>query len=187
MKRLRFKRKNKSDELLELMFIGMILFVGYIVLFAPERIKASNVPPELKQSNLGLLQLEIEANRSGYETDKCQLSFYSERYEKEVVAPSWFMDRIAKYDSCKDKQWLIRLAHYESDFNENAVNGNFSGLWQVGKVYPNLTSQDSTLGWCTENGHGGSDEECVLWLVDWNPHTQFEVVDRYINSFKDLL
>lgn len=109
-----------------------------------------------------------------YLANICDLSFTSLKDGTTVNAPDWFIARIKGY-SCREKKVLTRLAYYESNFNPEAVNGWFYGLYQIG--------QGDTKDTCIRNGRYDSDEDCALFLYNYNKYSQFETVATYADSF----
>lgn len=210
MKTKNLNLKNNKRQFPEIIkWVILLLLVGYILfrVSSYNSIRADVIVEKVEiPTSIELSQIEpVKLDSKGYEgmsdseyfeimgVDRCNLSFWSNKTKNEVKGfefkqedvPLWFKGRIANY-SCTARKWLTRLAHYESEFNPEAVNGNFKGLYQIGKTATNL---DSTFGWCTENGHGASDEDCAIWLVNrWLEQSPliFESYANNKNSFTDL-
>lgn len=209
MKRSKLNFCKKLDNLMSIAWLAAaLLMLGLYFVFievAQVNAKAQEVVNNLTTESHAETMEQIEARIIEFERIEgikkaeleevirlanlnfCNLEFFSLKDRKYINPPQWFVDRIQGYN-CNQKKWLTRLAHYESNYNVNAKNGAFTGLYQIGKSGANLTSHDSTFGWCYENGHAGSDEECALWLVTWLPlmPLQFETYVVYKDSFKDL-
>lgn len=136
---------------------------------------------EVKTTEIEPLNSEIEAIKiEESKSEICDLTFWSNKeggYWE--VPPQNFVDRIKDYD-CNSQKWLSRLAHYESQYNPDAKNGAFEGLYQIGN--------GDTRDFCINNGRNSSDEDCALYLVGWLDEMplMFESHFRNLNSFSDL-
>lgn len=125
-------------------------------------------------------ELEIEPVKEEVKQEVCDLKFWTNKDGGHwETPPATYTERIKGY-SCIGQKWLSRLAHYESQYNPNARNGFFEGLYQIGS--------GDTRAFCRNNGRNASDEDCALFLVGWLDRMplMFESHHKNKNSFSDL-
>ncbi|MGV8142958.1 MAG: hypothetical protein ACP5NS_04995 [Candidatus Pacearchaeota archaeon] len=150
-------------------------------------------PTEIDQEQIGQVQgisfeieqveLEIQPVQEVIEEPKkeeCDLTFWTNKDGGHMeTPPAEYVERIKNF-SCIEQKWLSRLAHYESQYNPNAKNGYFEGLYQIGS--------GDTRNFCRNNGRNASDEDCALYLVGWlnQMPLMFESHYKNKNSFEDL-
>lgn len=119
---------------------------------------------------------------NNYPWEVCDLTFWTPKDKGYMnTPPAWFVKDIAiKEYSCNDQKWLTRLAQLESEYNPNAVNGAFKGLFQIGQDARDM---------CIANGRNKNDYDCALYLKDWLPimPLMFEVHYKYPWVFSDLV
>lgn len=128
-------------------------------------------------------QVEASAIQEDVVENQCDLTFWSNKELNGVqgyweTPPDEFIKQIKNYN-CNDQNWLVRLAHYESQYDKNAINGQYKGLFQIG---------DSARDMCINNERNKDDFDCALYLKDWLPEMplMFESHFKNKNSFEDL-
>lgn len=154
-----------------------------IGLESSQHIEINNLPISYNSQELGVLQRQIMPIAEKEDTQKtydCDLTFWSNKdggYWE--TPPAGFIKGIRNYD-CESQKWLSRIAHYESEYNPEAKNGYFEGLYQIGS--------GDTRDFCINNGRNASDEDCALYLITWldTMPLMFESHHLNPNSFSDL-
>lgn len=179
------KKQNKNNMKEVLLWVGLAIVMLALVRYfniGIHKAEASTIPASMQVKYVIPDRIdpiktnaEVEAmfKPAKIELQGCDLSFISQKpadVGKEIIATpnSSFKLEISKY-SCSDQQLFSKLGWYESEYNPDAVNTIYTGLFQ---------ESDETRVTCRNNGHGQDDFECAKWVYN-NYRAWFESATTY--------